>query len=285
MASSTKNVKLGVCNVFFDGVDLGLTKGGVEVTVTTETYKVDVDQFGTTVINEQIMGRNVMVMAPLAETTLRNLVATMPGSMFITNGVNAKATLTVGANPDAEADAFAIGGQAFSTVAAGTKPTDAYSIVIGTSLTHTLNNVVDVINRANLQPAIGGIRATLTSPTTISVEATDPGLAGNAVTIDATLEFSTTDTTLTGGVEETKARVEVMTGIGIDLLSRARVLRLHPRANAATDFKDDFVIYQAATPGALTFAYQVDSERIYNIEFSGYPDSQERLFSIGDLLA
>jgi hypothetical protein len=285
MASSTKNVKLGVCNVFFDGVDLGLTKGGVEVTVTTETYKVEVDQFGSTVINEQIMGRNVMVTAPLAETTLRNLAATMPGSTLITDGAHAVATLTLTDNPAAEADAFAIGGQVFSTLAAGSKATGAYSIVLGSTLTHTLNNVVDVINRANLQSAIGGIRAILTSPTTISVQATDPGIVGNAVTIDGTMEFTASGATLTGGVNETSARVEVMTGIGVDLLTRARVLRLHPKGNAATDFKDDFVIYQASTAGALTFAYQVDSERIYNIEFSGYPDAQERLFAVGDLLA
>ncbi|EGT88588.1 hypothetical protein ABNIH1_18950, partial [Acinetobacter baumannii ABNIH1] len=36
MASDVKNVKLGVCKIMFDGVDLGFTKGGVDVTVSTE---------------------------------------------------------------------------------------------------------------------------------------------------------------------------------------------------------------------------------------------------------
>lgn len=80
MASDTKNVKLGVCKIFFDGHDLGYTKGGVEVTVTTETFKVEVDQFGKTPIKEYIMGRQISVKAPLAETTIQNMAALMPGA-------------------------------------------------------------------------------------------------------------------------------------------------------------------------------------------------------------
>jgi hypothetical protein len=85
MASDTKNVKLGVCKIFFDTKDLGYTKGGVEVEVTTETKKVEVDQFGKTVINEIIMSRNVTVKVPLAETTLDNLVLIMPGASLVTD--------------------------------------------------------------------------------------------------------------------------------------------------------------------------------------------------------
>ena len=85
--NKAENVKLGVCRVLFDGVDLGFTKGGVEVSVATETHEVQVDQAGQTPINEYIMGRTVSVKAPLAETTLENLVAIMPGAKLITDGV------------------------------------------------------------------------------------------------------------------------------------------------------------------------------------------------------
>lgn len=88
MASDIKNVKLGVCKVTFDGQDLGYTKGGVEVSVKTETHKVMVDQFGKTPINEYIMGREVQVKCPLAETTLENLVKIMPGATLVTDGVD-----------------------------------------------------------------------------------------------------------------------------------------------------------------------------------------------------
>jgi len=88
MASDTKNVKLGVCKIFFDSQDLGFTKGGVEVEVTTETKRVEVDQFGRTAINEIIVSRNVSVTVPLAETTLENLVKIMPGSTLVTDGTD-----------------------------------------------------------------------------------------------------------------------------------------------------------------------------------------------------
>lgn len=167
MASDTKNVKLGVCKIFFDGEDLGYTKGGVEVTVTTETYKVEVDQFGKTPIKEYIMGRQISVKAPLAETTIQNMAALMPG-------------------------------------------------------------------------------------------ATISGLPGAEV-------------------------LSVTTGTGADLLELAKVLRLHPVSKADADKTEDFVIYRAATPGALNFAYKLDSERIFNADFMGYPDPVTgKLFAIGD---
>lgn len=87
MASNTKNVKLGPCVVYYETgedsgqfVDLGYTKGGVEVQVETDTHEVTVDQFGETAINEIITARNVTVTIPLAETTMDNLLNVMPGA-------------------------------------------------------------------------------------------------------------------------------------------------------------------------------------------------------------
>ncbi|MCL2874776.1 MAG: hypothetical protein FWF12_00480 [Betaproteobacteria bacterium] len=88
MASDIKNVKLGVCKVSFGGKDLGYTKGGVEVSVKTETHKVMIDQFGKTPINEYVMGREVTVKVPLAETTLENMVEIMPGATLVVDGVD-----------------------------------------------------------------------------------------------------------------------------------------------------------------------------------------------------
>lgn len=168
MASNTRNVKLGVCKVLYNGVDLGYTQGGVEVTVKTDTHKVNVDQFGKSTINEYIMGREVMAKVPLAETTLENLVRIMPGA------------------------------------------------------------------------------------------------------------------TLTEGVGAAADTVSVTTAIGTDLLSIAEELRLHPTAKADTDYSEDFVIPLAATSGALNFAYKLENERIFNVEFNGYPNSATgKLFSVG----
>lgn len=84
-ASSTENIKMGTCKISFGGQDLGLTMGGVEVEVTTTTHETKVDQFGDTVVNERIMGRNIVVKAPLAETTLDNMVLIMPGAELKTD--------------------------------------------------------------------------------------------------------------------------------------------------------------------------------------------------------
>lgn len=81
--NSTENIKMGTCKILFAGADLGFTMGGVEVEVTTTTHETKVDQFGDTVANEYIMGRNIVVKAPLAETTLENMAAVIPGSELV----------------------------------------------------------------------------------------------------------------------------------------------------------------------------------------------------------
>lgn len=86
--NSTENIRMGTCTLLYDGVDLGFTMGGVEVEVTTTTHETKVDQFGDTVANEYIMGRNIVVKAPLAETTLDNMAAVIPGATLITDNTN-----------------------------------------------------------------------------------------------------------------------------------------------------------------------------------------------------
>ena len=283
MSSSTKNVKLGVCKVYLGGVDLGYTQGGVEVSVKTDTHKVEIDQFGKTTINDLIMARNVMAKIPLAETTLQNLVKTMPGSTLVSDGASASASLAFVANPSATTTAT-VGGQVFTFQVA--KPTTAYQVQIGASLAATSRNFVSVFNRALLQTAIGGLAARSNeSGTLVTISAVDMGVAGNAVTLTAAGGAVASAATLTGGTAETKARVDVNIGTSVDLLSTAQELRLHPSSRADTDLAEDFTIFQAATAGALTFAYKVDSERIYSVEFNGYPDSTGKLFALGDPLA
>lgn len=94
--SGPQNIKLGTCKIKYDGIDLGLTAGGVEVTVTTNTHETKVDQYGDTVVNEFITGRNCMVTAPLAETTIDNLIATMPGATKIVDGVKLRVDVRSG---------------------------------------------------------------------------------------------------------------------------------------------------------------------------------------------
>lgn len=88
MTTNVENIKMGTCKITYNGQDLGLTMGGVEVDVETTTKETKVDQFGDTVANETIMGRNIKVTAPLAETTIQKLVEIMPGATLVTDGTD-----------------------------------------------------------------------------------------------------------------------------------------------------------------------------------------------------
>ncbi|EFW9999244.1 Ig domain-containing protein, partial [Shigella sonnei] len=86
------------CKVSFGGVDLGYTKGGVQVEVATETLKVTVDQQGQTVISELVQGRNITITAPLAESVLKNMVDLMPGSTLSEDDNSVTITSAQGVN-------------------------------------------------------------------------------------------------------------------------------------------------------------------------------------------
>lgn len=83
-----ENIKLGTCKVTYDSVDLGLTLGGVEVEVQTNTHETMVDQFGDTPVKEFITGRTLSIKCPLAETHIDNLVRVMPGATKTIDGTD-----------------------------------------------------------------------------------------------------------------------------------------------------------------------------------------------------
>lgn len=279
MASKTENVKLGVCRVIFDGNDLGYTKGGVEVEVTTETHSVEVDQFGRSPINEYVLGRSVMAKVPLAETTLDNLVRIMPGATMIeTGGAKATGTITF-ADVPSDGDTVTINGVTFT---AKTTPSADYQFAVGASATAAGDNLVAAIAAVQELELLdaGFVNAAGTITVTFDVYGTD----GNAFTLAKNgTNIAVSGAMLTGGANSTGAMVSVPTGIGIDLLSIAKKLVLHPKGLADNDRSEDFVIPKAMTPGALQFSFKLDEERIYNVQFKGYPDSvTERLFIVGD---
>lgn len=278
MAYNTQNVTIGVCRVLYDDVDLGLTKGGVEVEVQSETYKVEVDQYGKTPINEIIMGRTISVKVPLAETTLDNLVATMPGATLVQNGgTKASGTITVSTNPVAN-DTIVVNGVTFTFKASATTPLD---IAIGAAANNTATNIAAVLT-AYSDPRVSIAKYSVaTNVVTVTYE--EYGTGGNAFTLAKTgTGITVSGATLSGGVAATKLKVIVPTGVGVDLLSVAKKLVLHPTAKADSDKSRDLIIPKAATSGSLQFAYKLDSEQIFNVTFNGYPDTTGNLFVLGD---
>jgi hypothetical protein len=84
---------------------------------------------------------------------------------------------------------------------------------------------------------------------------------------------------VTDTVDPTKKKVVVSTGVSTSLLKLAKELVLRPKG---TNGADDFTIPKAMTAGALQFAYQTDQERVFNVVFKGYADSDGELFIVGD---
>jgi hypothetical protein len=283
MQSSTKNVRLGVCRAKFDGDDLGVTQGGVEVTVTTETHEVMVDQMGKTPINEYIMGRKLVVKVPMAETTLENLMKIMPGAtMTAIGGAKATGTITVATNPVAN-DTVTVNGVQFKFVAAYSNPQKQTEVKIGASAAATAAELATVLNNATM-PAGPSLADYTVAAAIVTATYEGYGVEGNAFTLAAgQASITVSGATLTGGVAPTSYSVAVDHGIGQDLLATAKELRLHPTSRPDTDKSDDFIIPLANTSGALSFAYKLDQERIFNVEFKGYPDpTSGRLFLVGD---
>lgn len=274
MASSTENVKLGVCNVLFDGVDLGFTKGGVEVEVATSTHEITVDQTGETPIGEIITGRTVQATIPLAETTLDNLVATMPGSELISDGAKAKGTVTFSTAAPVDGDKITIAGTAFTYK---TTPVGINDLAIPATINAAAASLAAAIN-ASVIPYIASVDGAV-----VTVTAKNRGADGNG-TIAKTVATAgnVTTTNLAGGVDSTKAQVRVSTGVNINLLKLAKPLVLRPKG---TTGEDDFTIHRAMCPGALSFAYQFDNERVFNAVFKGYAGADASLFAIGDVTA
>ena len=289
MASNTQNVKLGVCRVRFGGVDVGYTKGGVDFTVTTETHKVMVDQFGNSEIDEIIMGRSAKVTLPLAESTLDNIVKIMPGAVLKTDGVKATGTIVFAAAP-ASADTVTVNGTVFTfkTAALATGILDvpigvASTLPTRTAIQNSASNFLLAL-QSSTNIYVDDADYTIDSATGLTITATYGlrGTAGNAFTLAKSATGPTVPATLTGGIASTRERVDVTRNVGVSLLAISQELVLHPMSAADNDYSQDVILPKTATAGALNFAYKFDTERVFNIEFNAYPDSDSTLFKIGD---
>lgn len=290
MASNTKNVKLGVCQVLFDGVDLGYTQGGVEVTVKTDTHKVNIDQFGKTAINEYIMGRELSAKVPLAETTLENMVAIMPGATITAvGGTISTGTLTFSVAAPANLDTVTINGVVFTwkTVPVAGVETDlaiqTTFALAATALAAVLNASTNPLIACATYSVAGGVLTVTYGNYLVYGNNGMKAAEGLAFTLAKTAtNIAVSGTNLTGGADPTSKSIDVVVGIGTDLLSIAKELRFHPVGLASTDKSQDFVIPLGATAGALNFAYKLEAERIFNVDFMGYPDPfTGKLFFMG----
>lgn len=92
--SDVTNVKVGVCDVTYNGVDLGHTLGGVTVSYEPEYKEVTVDAYGNTPVEKYLIGERLTARVPLAEYTIANLKKAIPQAQF---AGAADARITIGA--------------------------------------------------------------------------------------------------------------------------------------------------------------------------------------------
>ena len=285
MASDTKNVKLGVCKVSFGGVDLGYTIGGVDVTVKTDTHKVMVDQFGKTPINEYIMGRQVTVKCPLAESTLINFAQALPGSVVVMEGgVKAAGVVTITTNPTT-GQTILVNGRTITFRTIGVLY--ANEVTLGATAATTAT-ALGAFFAATSDTALNIMTAGVVGAA-VTLTAAVAGAAANAIALvtgTAAAAVTMTTATLIGGVDGTVARVDVSPNVSANLLDFAKLLTLHPVAKNVLDLTDDFTLFRAAADGNVNFSYKLDGERVYTATFNGYPDATTgKLFAMGDTTA
>ena len=88
------NVNMGVCSVKLNGVDLGHTKGGVEVTYKPDFADITVDLYGDSVVDKRLKAEEFSAKIPLAEATLANLKRVIPAGTLTESG--GKTALKIG---------------------------------------------------------------------------------------------------------------------------------------------------------------------------------------------
>jgi hypothetical protein len=70
---SSDNISIGPCYVYFNGVHVGHTFGGVQVSITQNTYQLKSDQYGDTAVRVLDAGLVVEVTVNMTEATFANL--------------------------------------------------------------------------------------------------------------------------------------------------------------------------------------------------------------------
>jgi hypothetical protein len=265
MANNPQNIRLSACRVRWGGRDLGLTKGGVDVEIKTETKQITVDQFGPSVVNEMIMGRTLTVKCPFAETDLDTLFSLMKqsGSTMADAGTTATGTITFSAKPTAN-DTVTINGRVFTFVSASP---GANEVLIGTDVPECMTNLAAVLSASSDPVVQEGVYTAGAGALTVTYYRS--GVAGNSFTLAASAA-TVASATLTGGVDGDRS-VTVTTGSGISMLAQAMPLVLHPADKPDSDTSEDFTVFSAGQSGTVSFSYKIDAERIYSVEFSGYP--------------
>lgn len=126
------NVQLGVCSVTYNGLDLGHTLGGVEVSYEPVYQDIQVDKYGETIVNQVLTGEKLTAKVPLAEFTVANLKTAIPNATYAGAG-NARILIGKSAGAKQTANAYQL---VLHPTAEGTKRHDIvlYKAVVSSQI-------------------------------------------------------------------------------------------------------------------------------------------------------
>lgn len=287
-----ETIKIGVCDCFWrptpteaipspEEIYLGLTKGGVELTYTPEWHEITVDQFGNSATESVLIGEQVQVNVPLAETDLDKL------SMF-------SHTATKISKIDTQEGQV----QIETATVSGSITTGGNVEVIITSkdLEDSPKTILVAVEELDDSDTVANkIRQALTDDTdvsevfTVTGEDSDIILTKKLVGVnDETLNISIDNgdcegldtvaisaNTQSGSptVVTNKEKLTFGRKPGYRLEGLAGRIRLHPIALGNSN-EEDVIIYKAVNKAPLQLNYKLDEERIYATEFYGIVERQ-----------
>lgn len=233
---SIANVRLGQCDITYNSVALGHTKGGVEVTVKSEVTETTVDKYGSTPAKAWHKGTRVEVKATLSEFDFVQLEQLINESSKA--GTAASATITFGS--PSNGDTVTVDGHTFTKAASGSGN--------NFSTADELATLINALTRVNAANVTG----------TITVTAVSIGTWGNSIAMSKTgSALALSSATLTGG----DAQLDIGSVAGTELAGAALVL--HPSQN--DDDSQDIELYKAVIIGGSTFPFKVDEETVYEV--------------------
>lgn len=246
MTVNAEKIRLGSCDVTFDGSDLGSTKGGVEVEISTETYQVKTDQTGETPLKDIITGTTVTVKVPMSETDLGRLQKVMPQSVLQAVSTTTPTGWTV--------DLVAGYGVGDTSVVLDSGTND---LEVGETFTFANHATVYRVTAVSTDTPLAG-----ENTVTFVQDATGSGGLVAAVVDNEAVTVITKD-----------QGVEIRTGVNIDLLDSAAALKLHPTGLDTGNTEQDFYAWKAAPTANFSFKYELQNERVYEVTFNCYPDT------------
>lgn len=236
--SSIANVRLGQCDIEVNGVDLGHTKGGVELTVKNEITEVTVDKYGSTPAKAYHKGTRVEVKATLSEFDFVQMEQLINGASKA--GTAASATIVFGS--PSNGDTITVDGTTFTKAASASG--------------NSFSTAAELAALIDALPRVGAANVT----GTITVTAVSIGTWGNQIAITKTGSALTPSAAaLSGG--DAQLNIGSVAGTELEGVS----LILHPSQN--DDDSQDIELYKAVVMGSSTFPFKVDAETVYEVTF------------------